>query len=154
MDNDINNNMDNGIVDFLIRAKKATYAGGGAEAGASRPGSHDLQYVEGSLKYIDTYVGSSKFAGEEALWKDDVPFWAMNYVGKVTGEAFSGDFLKEALLHVPEERPFRGPSRYTNGDYTYTCEITGGFHWFNGIEEIRHKGDKIYECAFHGGDVE
>jgi hypothetical protein len=146
--------MDKSIIDFLLRAKKATYAGKGTETDASRPNSHDLQHTEGNLKYIDTYLGGSKFAGEEALWKNGVPFWAMNYVGRVLADNFSGDFLKEALLHVPEEAPFRGPPKYQNGNYAYTCHIKGDFHWFNGVEEIYFKGNKIFECLFHGGDIE
>ena len=146
--------MDKSVIDFLIRAKKATYAGKGAEADASRPRSHDLQYTEGALKYIDTYLGGEKFAGEEALWKDEVPFWAMNYVGRVIADGFEGDFLKEALLRVPEESPFRGPAQYENGEYSYVCNVTGDFHWFYGVEEIYFKGNKVYECLFHGGDIE
>jgi len=69
------------IIDFLCRAKKATYAGKGAESISPRPNSHDLQYVENNLKYIDTYLGGEKFAGEEALWYDDLPIWSMNYIG-------------------------------------------------------------------------
>jgi len=145
--------MDKKTVDFLIRAKKATYAGKGAQTAPSRPNSHDLQYSEGALKYIDTYLGGPKFAGEEALWNDDTPFWAMNYIGRVIGDNFSGDFLKEALLNVPEEYPFRGPLQYKNGDYTYVCKINGDFHWFNGFEEIYYKDNKIYECLFHGGEI-
>jgi hypothetical protein len=145
--------MDKNTIDFLLRAKKATYAGKGAEADASRPNSHDLHYMEGKLKYIDTYLGSAKFAGEEALWRDDTPFWAMNYVGRVLADDFSGDFLKEALLHVPKEAPFRGPAKFINGDYSYVCNVEGDFHWLNGAEEIYYKGNKIYECLFHGGDI-
>ena len=145
--------MDKIIVDFLIKAKKATYAGKGGEVVPSRPNSHDLKYIDGSLKYIDTYLGGIKFAGEEALWKDDVPFWAMNYIGRVIGDGFSGDFLKEALLHVPAEYPFRGPTHYENGGYVYDCKIKGDFHWFKGYEEISLDGIKIYECIFHGGDI-
>ena len=146
--------MEKNVIDFLIRAKKATYAGKGAEIGSTRPNSHDLRYVEGPLIYIDTYLGGAKFAGEEALWRDYVPFWAMNYVGRVVGDGFSGDFLKEALLLVPAEQPFRGPLQYRNGNYLYTCDVKGDFHWFYGLEEISLKGGKIYECAFHGGDIE
>ena len=146
--------MDKFIIDFLIRAKKATYAGKGAEVDASRPNSHDLLYEEGSLKYIDTYLGSRKFAGEEAIWKDDVPFWSMNYIGRVLGADFSGDFLKEALTLVPEETPFRGPTLHKNGDYSYICKVDGDFHWFSGFEEIYYQYTKVYECIFHGGDVE
>ena len=146
--------MDKFIIDFLIRAKKATYAGKGAEVDSSRPNSHDLLYEEGSLKYIDSYLGSRKFAGEEAIWKDDIPFWSMNYIGRVLGVDFSGDFLKEALTLVPEETPFRGPMLHKNGDYSYICKVDGDFHWFSGFEEIYYKYTKVYECIFHGGDVE
>ena len=101
--------------------------------------------------YYDTYLGGDKFAGEEALWISEIPFWSMNYVGRVIGDNFSGDFLKEALLRVPEDKPFRGPSEYTDGDYTYKCDIDGGYEWFQGKEIISLKGNLIYECYFHGG---
>ena len=143
--------MDKSIVSFLIRAKQATYAGKGAETASSRTGSHDLVYRENNLMYYDTYLGGDKFAGEEALWISDVPYWSMNYVGWVTGSPFSGDFLKEALLHVPEEMPYRGPEKYVNGDYTYSCSVEGDFDWFQGKETISYCGKQIYECFYHGG---
>ena len=143
--------MDKRIVDFLIRAKRATYAGKGAETKPSRTGSHDLVYRERDLMYYDTYLGGEKFAGEEALWISDVPVWSMNYIGRVTGSLFSGDFLKEALLHVPEDMPYRGPEKYGNGDYLYSCSVDGGFDWFQGKETISLRGNQIYECVFHGG---
>ena len=143
--------MDKSIVSFLIRAKQATYAGKGAETASSRTGSHDLVYRENNLMYYDTYLGGDKFAGEEALWISDVPYWSMNYVGRVTGSPFSGDFLKEALLHVPEEMPYRGPEKYVNGDYTYSCSTEGDFDWFQGKETISWRGKQIYECFYHGG---
>lgn len=139
------------IINFLCRAKKATYAGKGGEVPASRPNSHDLQYIEGNLRYIDTYLGGEKFAGEEALWNDDIPFWSMNYIGRIVAEGFSGDFLKEALLLVPEEYPYRGPMVYQNGEYKYHCIISGEFAWFHGYEEIYYNNKKVYECIFHGG---
>lgn len=64
----------NDIIQFLIKAKKATYAGKGAETTSSRPGSHDLVYSEGELMYYDTYLGGEKFAGEEALWISGIPY--------------------------------------------------------------------------------
>ena len=143
--------MDKKLVDFLIRAKQATYAGKGAETASSRVNSHDLIYREGEYMYYDTYLGGDKFAGEEALWVSEVPYWCMNYVGRVTGSNFSGDFLKEALLRVPEDKPFRGPEEYNNGDYTYKCSINGDYEWFQGYEIITLKGEQIYECHFHGG---
>ncbi len=145
--------MENTITEFLIRAKQKTYAGKGAEVISSRKKSHDLAYEEGNRLYYDTYLGGDRFAGEEALWIDNTPYWAMNYVGRVTGENFSGDFLKEALLNIPAEYPFRGPARYENGDYLYTMEYSGEFQWFQGKELIYFKGNQIYECYFHGGTI-
>ena len=143
--------MDKKTIAFLIRAKQATYAGKGAETASSRVKSHDLAYREGEYMYYDTYLGGEKFAGEEALWAADIPYWSMNYAGRVTGGCFSGDFLKEALLHVPEDEPYRGPREYTNGDYSYHCETEGSFDWFQGRESIDYQGKQIYECYFHGG---
>ncbi len=145
--------MDQQVIAFLIRAKRATYAGKGAETTPSRPASHDLVYRDGDYMYYDTYLGGGGFAGEEALWIREVPYWSMNYAGRVTGEPFSGDFLKEALFCVPEETPYRGPREYRNGDYTYRCETDGNFDWFQGKETIEYRGKQIYECYFHGGII-
>ncbi len=141
------------LIPFLIKAKKSTYAGKGAESQSSRPASHDLQFREGNYLYIDSYIGGEKFSGEEAVWDNETPIWAMNYSGRVTNNHFSGDFLKEALLHVSEEYPYRGPLFYSNAGYRYQCTIRGDFEWFQGSEEIFYNGVKIYECYFHGGIV-
>lgn len=138
------------LIEFLMRAKQKTYAGKGGEEAPSRPCSHDLKYAEGNLCYLDTYLGGERFAGEEALWEGGVPVWSMNYAGRVTGQPFSGDFLKEALLRVPASMPFRGPERYTNGDFAYACRVEGDFEWFQGYETISYRGQVIYDCHFHG----
>lgn len=142
------------VIDFLCRAKRATYAANGMEAKPSRPGSHDLQYTEGMLSYMDTYLGGEKFAGEEAIWLENLPFWSMNYAGRILAEGFSGDFLKEALSMVSQEYPYRGPLLHHNGDYTYHCVVTGSFEWFQGYEEIFCNRKKVYECMFHGGSIQ
>lgn len=141
------------VIQFLLRAKRATYAGKGPESKSTRPKSHDLEYVENDLKYIDTYLGGEKFAGEEALWKNDVPFWAMNYCGRVIAEGFDGDCLKEVLSHVQEDMPYRGPREYKKDGFLYKCTVNGDFEWFQGFEEIYLNGKKIYECMFHGGAI-
>ncbi|MBU3129090.1 DUF5680 domain-containing protein [Clostridium tagluense] len=141
------------IIEFLRTAKRSTYAGKGAQIQSSRPNSHDLEYVEGNLKYIDTYLGGEQFIGEEALWKDDIPFWSMNYTGRIIGEGFSGNFLKEALSLVTKENPYRGPMVYQNGQYKYHCIVNGEFKWFQGYEEIYFDDTKVYECFFHGGTI-
>lgn len=104
-------------------------------------------------RYYDTYLGGEQFAGTEAVWHQNIPIWSMNYAGRVTGEHFSGDFLKEVLYHVPEVKPYRGPEIYTQGDYRYHCKVEGAFVWFQGYEDIFYLDEKIYECYFHGGMI-
>ncbi len=142
------------LVDFLLRAARATYAGKGPQSAPTRPASHDLRYEEGPWLYLDTFVGSQRFAGEEAVWRQGKPRWAMNYCGRVLGEGFSGDFLKEALLLRGDAYPFRGPAMYLSGPYGYHQHTSGDFDWFQGKEEILLEGVKVYECVFHGGVVQ
>ena len=141
------------VISFLIRAKKATYAGNGTRVTSCRPNSRDLPYREDDLYYYDTYLGGTNFIGEEAIWIKEVPYWAMNYSGRLLDASFSFGFLKEALLRVSRESPFRGPAIFQDGDYTYQCTVHGNFEWFHGYEEIFYLDRKIYECHFHGGVV-
>ena len=144
--------MDN-IIDFLIHAKKATYAGNGAHVSSCRPNSKDLRYQEGNYTYYDTYLGGNHFIGEEAVWENGIPCWAMNYSGRLLDDSFSFDFLKEALLLVTVDKPYRGPALYQKDGFTYKCTVNGDFSWFYGYEEIYFHNQRIYECRFHGGIV-
>ena len=141
------------LIGFLIRAKKSTYAAKAGIVDPCREASHDAACTEGDYRYLDTYLGGKQFSGEEAVWIKGVPSWAMNYTGRVTGEGFSGDFLKEALLLVPREYPYRGPLYYQQGTHAYHTVIQGDFDWYSGIEEIFVEGRKVYECMFHGGSI-
>lgn len=145
--------MDLEITNFIIEAKRNTYAGKNNQVGSSRNGSIDYEYVRDDYKYRDSYVGSNCFSGQEIVWIKDNPYWSMNYIGKVTDEPFSGDFLKEALRNNIEEMPYRGPKFYENGDYTYLCNVDGNPEWFEGRELIFYKNVQIYELKFHGGVI-
>jgi transcriptional regulator with XRE-family HTH domain len=142
------------LIDFLLQAKHSTYAAKSGFVESSRTLSYDAAYQEGDYYYLDTYLGGKCFSGEEAVWIKGVPVWSMNYTGRVTGEGFSGDFLKEALLHVPREYPYRGPLCFQQGSHVYHAVIQGDFDWYSGVEEIFFEGRKVYECMFHGGKVE
>lgn len=142
------------LVGFLLRAAARTYAGHGPEAAApGRPGAHELSYEEGEYRYLDGYLGGERFIGEETLYVRGTCVWGMNYCGRVTGEGFSGDFLKAALLLRPREAPYRGPRLYRDGRLTYVNEPEGDFGWFAGREAIYRDEERVYECAYHGGWV-
>jgi hypothetical protein len=144
------------IIAFLIRGKQHTYAGGQKQVASSRPSSHDLKYSEGTLSYIDTYLGSLHFIGEEAVWEKTDAVWGMNYYGKTLVEEIPqgfGEFLKAALMRVPIETPYRGPAEYKAGNFSYFCRSQGEFIRFQGEEEIFFKGERMYWLGFQGGEI-
>ena len=141
------------LISFRLEANVKTYAAFMNEVESSRPASHDFRYEDGKYVYHDTYVGGEEFAGEEAIWKEGQAVYAMNYMGRVLSDGFSGNFLKEALRAADKNMPYRGPELYQSGEYTYRCKVTGDFAWFQGYEEIYQGDIKVYECVFHGGSL-
>jgi len=144
-----------GVISFLCRAKKNTYAANGnsEDVESSRQCSRDLFYGDGKYEYLDSYFGGERFIGEEVLYVNKAPFWAMNYSGRVLDRNFSGDFLKECLTAVKSDKPYRGPEILQNGNFTYHCNVKGEFDWFQGEEQIFFQNMKVYECLFHGGII-
>ena len=136
------------LIAFRLEANVNTYAAFQNEVDSTRPQSHDFRYENGRYLYHDTYVGGEQFAGEEAVWHDGTAVYAMNYMGRVLDDSFSGNFLKEALRKAD-----RRPEYYEAGEYTYRCKVTGDFTWFQGYEEIYRGEIKVYECTFHGGTL-
>ena len=141
------------MIRFRLKANQNTYAAYMNEVAATRFDSHDYRYEEGEWAYHDTYVGGEQFAGEEAVWKSGQAVYAMNYMGRVLGDNFSGHFLKEALRAADMAMPYRGPAYYQQGEYLYKCRVNGDVNWFQGYEEIFCRGEKVYECYFHGGTM-
>ena len=132
---------------FLVKAKKATYANKTNKVNSSRKESHDYSYQENNYTYLDSFFGAENF------YKDGKPCWSMNYYGRIIEENFNGDFLKEALLQVDEELPFRGPLFYQKGEYLYLLRIQGKIDFFQGVEEIYYQTYKVYEGFIQGGIV-
>lgn len=144
----------NQLSHFLVKAKKETYANKSGKIDSYRKASHDYFYQDDTYQYLDSFVGSSKFAGEEVVYEKDRAVWSMNYYGKVIDDHFNGDFLKDALKHVPASQPLRGPESYSKGDYHYCHSVEGDMECFHGKETIFYQNIKVYECYFHGGILE
>lgn len=144
------------FIPFLLRAKRASYASGAATVGSSRPTSSDLRYTEDDFLYLDTYLGSRDFIGEEAVWFQEKPIWGMNYHGRMLSESIPDGFidtLRAALFAVPAESPFRGPAEFNLGDFRYTCRWQGDLDQYSGHERIEYNGRPLYELVFHGGKI-
>lgn len=144
------------FVQFLVKAKKNSYASGTPATLASRPGSHDLHYSEPPFLYIDTWLGGFHFIGQEAVWMNGTNIWGMNYYGKMLTEPIPpefGPFLKAALSLVPYSAPYRGPVLFSDHGFVYSCEHSGDIEQFNGEESITSRGKVIYSLVFHGGEI-
>jgi len=141
---------------FIIRAKAATYVGGGAKISACRPASHDLQFVDEDWTYLDSYFGGTDFIGEEAVWHSGEPVWAMNYFGyilrpELITPAQAGQMIKASLSRMYTEHRFLGGYQHNQGVFTYFDTSTGEFERFSGCEWIERDGLKVYELVYHGG---
>jgi len=146
----------NDIIQFLIRAKQNTYAGGGGKVDSSRKLSKDLVYKEGDYEYLDSYFGSYTFSGQEVVYHHSKPIWSMNYFGKTLKENQNSDvimMLKESLLLVNEDMPYRGPEYHEKLDMQYYCKVDGGFSGFTGEEKIVRDNEIVYKLNFHGGFI-
>lgn len=149
------------IEDFLIEAKKQTYANENVEKVLSaRKNSKDYEYKRDNMVYHDTYFGGTNFIGEEVVYVDDKTYWAMNYYGvtldETLGEEAMDNALRPALMNVGVDKdviPVRGPKEMINGEYKYSFEVIGDINYFSGIEIIYKNNKKIYELKCHGGLV-
>lgn len=154
------------LLQFLIKAKKETYANSNAEKQkSSRVGSNDYQYAEilqgKKLTYHDTYFGGTKFIGEEVVYQEEeMPKWGMNYYGVTLDEKFSEETmdkaLRPALMRVGEDSsilPVRGPRRFENEGYVYTFQVEGTIENFTGVEEVYYGEKRIFCLHCHGGMI-
>ncbi len=63
------------------------------------------------------------------------------------------DFLKEAMLLISPEYPFRGPSKLESGNLIYKNDQQITPLGFYGIESIRSNDEILYHLNYHGGDM-
>lgn len=153
--------MEQRLYEFLVSAKKGTYANDSVEkVTSSRVGSHDYHYQNNDMLYHDTYFGGTKFMGEEVVYlNDETPIWGMNYYGVTLDESLIEEAmdraLRPALMKVGEDDiiPVRGPKEYINGEYKYTFDVTGNLDYFEGVETIYKNNTKVYQLKCLGGMI-
>lgn len=152
------------FIQFLLRAKRNTYAGQGDDASVAPAlsGSKQLEYAEGPFLYRDVHYGMTMFAGQETVYYEGQPVWSMSYGGAValtiTAETAAilqarmiYHFLREALERITLERPYRGPDRYERGEYIYEDRSHGDLNYFAGHETIVYQGKQVYDLHYTGG---
>lgn len=158
--------IDSTFINFLIKAKKSTYANSTIEkTNSTRVGSSDYQYEEiidnKKYTYHDTYFGGTKFMGEEVVYCDsNKPIWGMNYYGvtldETLGEEAMDKALRPALMKAGQDTgiiPVRGVRKFENNEYTYSFKTTGTIENFDGVEQIYKNNNLIYELHCSGGII-
>jgi Domain of unknown function (DUF5680) len=143
---------------FIVTAKASTYAGNGKASLPYRPKSHDLQFHEGDFSYLDSYFGGTDFIGQEVVYYQNEPIWAMNYYGRILepnliNSSEVGKIIKESLTELYKLNRFLGGFEYTTSLGTYTDTNKGTVESFTGEEWISKANTKVYELVYHGGII-
>ncbi len=147
-----------GLTDFILKAKQATYVGGGNKLLPYRLGSHDLQFQIGDWTYHDSYFGESDFIGEEIVYQRGKVVWGMNYFGRIIlpdkiSSAIAGEIIQQSLSELYRSGRFLGGYKHIVGEFTYTDTNTGDTLYFTGREWIERDGEIVYALDYHGGLV-
>src|SRR5215510_6223941 len=139
---------------FIVQAKAATYVGNGKKSESSGIGSHDLKFRKGLFSYLDSYFGGTDFIGQEVVYYEDEPIWAMNYYGRIIQPenitaAEAGQIIKTSLSRLYQEGRFLGSFEFSIDDSTYTDTNQGDPESFTGKEWITRNNVKVYELVYH-----
>jgi uncharacterized protein DUF5680 len=142
------------LAEFLVEAKRRTYAGLDDDATVSAPllpGAKQLEYRADDLSYRDIYFGMKFFVGQETVQAGQHVIWSMSYAGGVSPDVTDREdvlmiyaFLRQALLAIHDDHPFRGPPQFENESFRYVNTSSGDVAEFHGEEQIHRAGIKVY----------
>ena len=145
------------LLDFIVRAKKQSFASGTGNTEPDIPGSKEFIIREGTMEYRDIYFGVLSFNGIETVYSKGVPVWGMVYSGGVIDNTVDNGgiyrFLKKCLYLVSVEAPYRGPKSYTESNYIYDNDFSGDISYFIGYERIDEGENTLYELHYSGGYI-
>lgn len=150
----------NELCKFIVKAKKSTYAAvDAAKKIIETNKSTTLTFEDGDWKYHDNYFGGEPYGGREVVFFRDQPVYIMVYYGWVV-EGVSDvqavyKTLQGALMLIPEDKPFRGPGKYSLEGAEYINVFEGEIDNFSGEEIIKSAdGIEIYKAKYIGGLVD
>ncbi|MBH9551271.1 DUF5680 domain-containing protein [Inhella gelatinilytica] len=150
-----------GLANFLLGAKRATYASGdgSARVTALLPGARQLEWQDGDWLYRDHYFGLLNFVGQEVVYRAGVPVWSMAYAGGLTlgvaGEQAERVYraLRAALQEAPQDLALRGPAQFEAEGLHYGLAVEGDLARFHLHETLSEAGRVLYELRGSGGDL-
>lgn len=137
---------------FIAEARGNTYAVDSTPIENPRLfGSVQLEYQKANYLYQDIYfTGSKIFIGQEIVYYNNRPVWAMNYFGDAIGKNVTA-FLKESLLKLTQECRFGRNCQFEKRGFKYQDEGRGNLKYFSGKEQISQKNKYVYSLTYQGG---
>lgn len=140
------------LKEFIAEARRNTYASDATSTDNPRLlGSVQLEFQKGDYFYRDIYFsGDQKFVGQEIVYQNSKPVWAMNYIGDAIGKT-EISFLKESLFELSGKCRFGQVSEFEKRELKYKDEGQGTLEDFSGHEEIFLEQKSIYKLDYQGG---
>lgn len=147
------------LADFIRKAKVSGYASGGdGQEKKFDDGSMGFELVAGGYRYLDRYNGFNPFAGVERIYDENASLiWIMHYYGEVLPDHSAPNniysFLREAMLLITSDNPFRGPAKFEKDNLRYENLQAGNLDSFHGVESICENNEQVYVLYYHGGKM-
>jgi len=143
---------------FLVDANKHTYSTGNESLNKKEVDkSTTITYEKEEWKFHDNFFGGEPYGGRVVVFYQNNPVWIMVYYGLIDSQNAPEavyPVLQQALRHMPEESPFRGPKELIDGEYIYRNTWTGSVEKYSGKEIILKNKKEIYWATYMGGLVD
>jgi len=143
---------------FLVDSNKAGYAGGDSKKWIKEPdGSTTIPFEQGQWRSHDNFFGGEPYGGRVIVFHEEKPTWMMVYYGWVVEDVDADkvyEVLRNALMQMPEDAPYRGPKSYEQGEYVYTNTWNGDLEKYAGEEKISQGEKLVYQANYMGGAVD
>lgn len=143
---------------FLIHSNKAGYAGGDDKKWIKESdGSTTIPFEQGDWRSHDNFFGGEPYGGRVVVFHENKPYWMMIYYGWVEEGVETNlvyGVLRNALMQMLEDAPYRGPKEYKEGEFTYSNNWSGEVERYSGEEQITQGEKLIYKANYMGGLVD
>jgi hypothetical protein len=150
--------MEDQLLQFLIDSNKAGYAGGKEKQWIKESdGSTTIPFEKGEWSSRDNFFGGEPYGGTDVVFYQKKAVWIMVYYGWVEpGMEVDPIYaiLRNALMRMPEDAPFRGPKEYAENGYSYVNTWQGDVSRYSGEEKIFLNGKLVYKANYFGGSVD
>lgn len=142
---------------FLYQASMP-HAHGNSNATSLPDSSTTITFERGDYSFHDNFFGGQPYGGRSVIHYKHEPVWIMVYYGQIHGTTLKPDdvytFLRLALQHAPEDKPYRGPDSFTKGNLEYRNTVQGTMTNYSGKEVILENGKEIFWTTYLGGLID